>query len=109
MIRQRCTNTETAAIKSGATTVPQSGLADTRNRLKQNRFNLGAPGALTGRVMNSGPLPSLRNDTPTQVTALTFLKPAFHISIAPNTGELEVKVEAAAPRGDVRAATLTHA
>ena len=59
--------------------------------------------------MNSGPLPSLRNDSPPQVTALTFLKPAFHISIAPQTGELEVKVEAAAPRGDVRAATLTHA
>ena len=89
--------------------MPQSRFTDTCNPLKQNRFNLGSTDALTDCVMNSGPLPSLRNDTPTQVTALTFLKPAFHISIAPQTGELEVKVEAAAPRGDVRAATLTHA
>lgn len=59
--------------------------------------------------MNSGPLPSLRSETPAPVTALTFLKPAFHISISPGTGELEVKVEAAAPRGEARAATLTHA
>lgn len=59
--------------------------------------------------MNSGPLPTLRNETRAPVTALTFLKPAFHIAIAPETGELEVKVEAAAPRGEARAATLTHA
>lgn len=59
--------------------------------------------------MHSGPLSSLRNEPPAPVTALTFLKPAFHIAIAPQTGELEVKVEAAAPRGEVRAPTLTHA
>ena len=98
-----------AATAPPVTVVPRSESPGARKPLKQNCFNLGSTRALTGCVMNSGPLPTLRNETRAPVTALTFLKPAFHIAIAPETGELEVKVEAAAPRGEARAATLTHA